>query len=698
MLIILLLCITAFGTSFSTENKPKDSCEESLAIVSLAVVKDTPEQESFYQLLKQIKQLLRNESTDQLKKLVNEKKSQIDQTQLELLLDFLRINHIDSYDRDGLIQFYRVQTPKLLAKLSFIEIEEGLAKAIGRGNFFHEAFNELRSLTEISNSENIERSEKFLLLAIAQVRPHEMSILLNYAAGKKVYLKGLTLDQLKKIFDEKKDLQLEQNVSFDIKIKHDDDWEEFMQLIERNQETWAQHITSLDLSGHRFGLKVIEDLTLTPYFENIQRLNLSRWFGSSENNQNNRKAFLKLICNSPYLRGLRELDLSNTGIDLEDVEAIISSHNFSQLRKLNLSENLLSFLHIFELSQALSTSLTSLEDLNLERLVFGPFSIGEERIYLSSFRKLKTFKISYRNFDSLGTLDFFASKSNMKHFYESLYSGYQAELEEILQKIDAIPSHSNLQRLSLNSSDIRHFSYENHEHFEKPWMKTIVESSVLAGVTELDLSYNPLDQKFLKALIHSPNVNQLMVLKLSGNKIDDEMLAVLVSSPYLQNLTDLDLSDNQITAKGMKRLVKSGAFPRLKKLNLSKNKIGDQGFSRLAHSILMTRLTELSLSRSEISDISFKEFLKSLKWKELQKIDLSYNEITSEGAIFLIESDLLHQLISLNLKGNTIAVDEVISIIYNFRFFFIPGALVFVKKFEHIEELLGREILITMPK
>jgi ribosomal protein S4 len=124
----------------------------------------------------------------------------------------------------------------------------------------------------------------------------------------------------------------------------------------------------------------------------------------------------------------------------------------------------------------------------------------------------------------------------------------------------------------------------------------------LAGLTELDLSYNRIGEPGAQALAASRHLASLTTLDLGGNQIGDVGARALAASPYLAGLTELILYDNGIGEAGAQALAASPQLARLTTLDLRWNHIGGAGLQALATSPHLANLTELDLHSNDIGE------------------------------------------------------------------------------------------------
>ena len=84
---------------------------------------------------------------------------------------------------------------------------------------------------------------------------------------------------------------------------------------------------------------------------------------------------------------------------------------------------------------------------------------------------------------------------------------------------------------------------------------------MLANITMLDLSENPIGEAGVAALVNSPHARNLQKLELSACGIGLVGITALAESPHMANLRELRLSRNSIDLKGWQRAVGRVAAP-----------------------------------------------------------------------------------------------------------------------------------------
>jgi hypothetical protein len=96
----------------------------------------------------------------------------------------------------------------------------------------------------------------------------------------------------------------------------------------------------------------------------------------------------------------------------------------------------------------------------------------------------------------------------------------------------------------------------------------LISAPGLPNLTELDLSFNRVDEAGVAALAALPPLGRLQTLRLGGRQLLDPGARALATSPHLAQLKELDLSYCQFSAKGIRALANSPNLSNLRFLNL----------------------------------------------------------------------------------------------------------------------------------
>jgi Leucine-rich repeat (LRR) protein len=113
----------------------------------------------------------------------------------------------------------------------------------------------------------------------------------------------------------------------------------------------------------------------------------------------------------------------------------------------------------------------------------------------------------------------------------------------------------------------------------------LCESGCLAGLTELNLSNNPIGREGCRALAACPELSRLEVLFLHGCRLEDEDVAALLSATRLSALRNLALSANALGRRSVELLAESELLSGLTELDVCHNAfVADEAERRLGAS------------------------------------------------------------------------------------------------------------------
>ncbi len=150
----------------------------------------------------------------------------------------------------------------------------------------------------------------------------------------------------------------------------------------------------------------------------------------------------------------------------------------------------------------------------------------------------------------------------------------------------------------------------------------IVATPFLAGLTELDVSDNPLGSRGLAVLAGSPHLSRLERLDLGGTHLSDAALAAFLGATDLGQLRFLDLSNNSVGNGGAAALAGSPSLAGLRELGLGGNKVGPKGAKALAASSHLGELRSLDLVGSPIADAGARALAEPQALEKLEKLDV----------------------------------------------------------------------------
>ena len=165
----------------------------------------------------------------------------------------------------------------------------------------------------------------------------------------------------------------------------------------------------------------------------------------------------------------------------------------------------------------------------------------------------------------------------------------------------------------------------------------IAESPFLAGLLELDISGNEVNELAVRALLHGPIARSLKRLRLSNNPLRDGLTELVRSELFSRMLgfdPHLDLHKCGIEPVGAEALAASTSLGSVTNLNLSENYLGDLGVRALGRSGRLMNVRTLRLARNQITDAGATAILEAAL-PALRHLDLSSNRLTSRAVAAL---------------------------------------------------------------
>lgn len=148
------------------------------------------------------------------------------------------------------------------------------------------------------------------------------------------------------------------------------------------------------------------------------------------------------------------------------------------------------------------------------------------------------------------------------------------------------------------------------------FFKPFTESIHLALLQELHLVMLKLDHRHLDCLIQATFIDNLKKLSISCCNLTLENFATVFSA-NMANLENLSLSHTIMDAQGAEILVASDVFCRLRVLNLAGNNIGDKGLLAIINSQLIPQIESIDLRGNDITYPMVQTFLDSNKFPKL---------------------------------------------------------------------------------
>jgi hypothetical protein len=311
------------------------------------------------------------------------------------------------------------------------------------------------------------------------------------------------------------------------------------------------------------------------------------------------------LLRSPRLGPLEQLGLRNLALGPELAEAIAGMSSLRSLALSGPSEGspqgaqavalLAASAELGEL-RSLALSNLDLDPKSLAKLLAADFVPKLERLAITSTKlgargcKL----LGGAGLDGLVELDLCESKLG-KH----------------AAAIVANPAFARLERLNLDATKIgaKHLG-EVLEALELPALRVLrlgglrleevgaealanSEALARAGVVELSLAANALDDEGVEALAEAEGLAGIRRLRLDHNGIRVDGIAALAEAPLLRGLEVLDISHNKIQTKGAAALAETVAASTLRELDLDHNWIGNKGITALLGGDALAKLEHL---------------------------------------------------------------------------------------------------------
>ncbi len=169
-----------------------------------------------------------------------------------------------------------------------------------------------------------------------------------------------------------------------------------------------------------------------------------------------------------------------------------------------------------------------------------------------------------------------------------------------------------------------------------------------APIQAIDLDQR--DRPSLAALADWPHLARLHRLAFSTGWFDASDIARFAQSPHAKNITELEFEFESLAPEGLTALAASPLFGRLKALELSANAFPP---ALLIDSLGAVRrgsaLSRLSLANNRVGRHDAENLFQLSALHELQSLDMSDNPLAMDGVTALAESGIVRGLRELNL-------------------------------------------------
>jgi uncharacterized protein (TIGR02996 family) len=328
---------------------------------------------------------------------------------------------------------------------------------------------------------------------------------------------------------------------------------------------------------------------------------------------------------------LQVLELDEVGLTDADM-AILAQAPLSQLRELDLCENALSSDGLAAVAQA--PGLTLLTKL---RLFQNPLGEGAGEVLAKA-----SFKVSYLELDEVGLGDVGLSALVRSDRLESLTfltvseNGLTAASARMLAQT---PHLGQLRHLDLSENPLG-----------SDGALAVLAAPSLPSLQHLDLDNTGMEA----APSHSlpPTRKPLGCLRVAKNLIAGPLAECLFCRPELAELKNLFVFENPLGADGMEAIAGSPALGNLDWLHASETSLGPAGARALAASTTLRCLRHLVLNDCRLGNEGVAALAGSPLLTSVEQLDLHRNDIQAPGMTALAASPYFQQLRSLSLFDN----------------------------------------------
>lgn len=166
----------------------------------------------------------------------------------------------------------------------------------------------------------------------------------------------------------------------------------------------------------------------------------------------------------------------------------------------------------------------------------------------------------------------------------------------------------------------------------------------------LGLAGNYLGAEGIQTIL--PNMGSIRFLDVSFNELGPDGIASIAESKRLDSLEGLNVAYNSTRREGVRRLLRAPRLSSLRRLDLSENAVSIRGIEELCRDPFLGRLRRLSLNGCYLGDEDLTALLHSPHVGELRKLQLNNNNLTRDGVELILASKRLANLCSVSLESN----------------------------------------------
>jgi uncharacterized protein (TIGR02996 family) len=152
---------------------------------------------------------------------------------------------------------------------------------------------------------------------------------------------------------------------------------------------------------------------------------------------------------------------------------------------------------------------------------------------------------------------------------------------------------------------------------------------------------------------------KLSGLWLSEDPVDESVVLPILDSPNLTTLRQLALDDTECTWAILEPLVRSKRFRGMTYLNLSEIVEGARGLRVFATPGRWPRLQGLALSGCGLDDLTLRGLMRPRAFPDLEVLELAHNDVHARAVRALLLSGAVPRLRKLGVGGLPLTLDEV---------------------------------------